>query len=119
MCSIPAEIKNSDFCRDRVSGICMSLYFIKSRIAFLGTRPTEVLYTLPFLNAIRVGMLIMLNFEASSGCSSTFTLHNFTSVVSLESSSIAGERRLHGPHQSAQKSIMTGCAELITSDSKF
>ena len=58
--------------------------------------------------------------DASSPCSSTFTLQTFTlSPCSSAISEMVGESMRQGPHQGAQKSIRTGLSEFMTSASKF
>src|SRR6185503_10389742 len=58
-------------------------------------------------NTISVGMERMPKEPASSCCSSVFTLANTTSGCSSEAFSYTGAKPLHGPHQGAQKSMIT------------
>src|SRR5258705_1257123 len=58
-------------------------------------------------NTISVGIERMLNAPASSCCSSELTFANTTSGCDSEAFSNTGAKPRHGPHQGAQKSMMT------------
>src|SRR5438067_828483 len=65
-------------------------------------------------------MLTTSYFLVKSAFSSTFTLPTLIfPAYSLEISSTIGDKILHGPHQTAQKSIKTGWFDFNTSWSKF
>jgi len=65
-------------------------------------------------------MDMMPYLEAVCGFSSTFsfTMRTF-SPISPETSSRMGATMRQGPHHSAQKSTITGAADLMTSSSKL
>ena len=85
----------------------------------LESAPTFVAWTEPSLNKSIVGIPLMPYLGGISKFSSTLT---FAMVMrpsySFAISSKTGERALHGPHHSAQKSTKTGCVEVITSAAK-
>ena len=80
----------------------------------LESAPTFVAWTEPSLNKSIVGIPLMPYLGGISVFSSTLT---FAMVIrpsySFAISSRTGERTLHGPHHSAQKSTKTGCVEII------
>ena len=83
------------------------------KISFLDFTPLEVSVSSPFLKTTSVGILIMLNWDASSLSSSTLTEQTLiSSLYSSPISSIIGDSILHGPHQAAQKSLRTGLFDL-------
>ena len=81
--------------------------------------PTNSATTCPFRNAFTAGMPRMPNSSASFGLASTSTLANRTARSEVAASS-TGVSALQGPHQSAQKSTITGCSAeaAITSAAK-
>merc|ERR1711991_484 len=82
--------------------------------------PTFWETTAPFLNKSNVGIPLTLNLVGVSGLSSIFNLQILIfPSYSLANSSIIGAIDLHGPHQSAQKSTITGTEHFKTSVSKL
>ena len=90
-----------------------------ARIWSLGRAPTARWVNWPFLNTSSVGMLMIWNWAASSGSSSTLTLPTAISGCSAASCSTSGPTMRQGPHQLAQKSSRTGRSACRTSCAKF
>src|ERR1700743_793056 len=89
---------------------------IHSLILDLGSAPTFVAATWPWLKIIRGGTPRTPYFCGVPGFSSMLIFTTVTfSPSSLDSSSSAGPIMRHGPHHSAQKSTTTGFLELRTS----
>ena len=77
--------------------------------------PDACLTISPFFMTTKVGIVIMPNLPASSGCSSTLILPTLISDRSSAISSMIGTTIRQGAHQGAQKSSRTGLSEFITS----
>src|SRR5581483_1429469 len=89
---------------------------IHSLILDLGSAPTLVAATWPWLKIIRVGMPRTPYLVGTCGFSSILILATVTlSPSSAASSSSAGAIMRQGPHHSAQKSTTTGFEEFRTS----
>src|SRR5260370_22697974 len=87
--------------------------------SLLGPAPVLVATCLPPLNTISVGIERMPYLPATPGFSSTLSFAIFTlPFISVAISSSAGAIIRQGPQHSAQKSTMTGSADLMTSDSQ-
>src|ERR1700754_2621318 len=89
---------------------------IHSLILDLGSAPTFVAATWPWLKIISVGTPRTPYFFGTPGFSSMLILAIVTfPPSSVDSSSSAGAIMRHGPHHPAQKSTTTGFLELRTS----
>src|SRR3989344_454270 len=83
-------------------------FLILFSISSLEITPTVLSICFPSLKNTNVGIEITPNLWARSRLSSTFTFANFAlSFISEATSSTAGDKILHGPHQTAQKSTTT------------
>ena len=91
----------------------------RERMLLLGLAPVARFTISPPRMTTRVGMLLMLKAEASSGSSSTLTLPTRMSGRSAAISSTTGETMRQGPHQLAQKSRSTGFSLPFTSAAKL
>src|SRR6266545_5646092 len=81
----------------------------------LGIAPTRRSTGWPFLKIKIVGMLITWYLPAISGFSSVLSFITLTlPAYSVANSSMTGATIWQGPHQTAQKSTKTTCADFIT-----
>src|SRR5947208_12514933 len=80
-----------------------------------GRAPVWLNTSLPFLNAISVGMERMSAAAASCSWASVSTFAYTTSGCSSEEAAKVGANALHGPHHDAQKSTSTMSLSVMVS----